>query len=174
MDYSLIHHLLNQNLYVFDTNKNPKQEEVSTINEQKAELENVPFLVLHGNKNSQVLLLVDYINADFLTSKDILFLKKILSSIQLEIENIALLNIKEQDHHFSKIPQILKALPSVTKILFFGMDSVQLTGKQFNKYEEIQGRTVKFLFADKLSDIEKEKTLKLALWNSLKQVFSIV
>ena len=98
------------------------------------------------------------------------FLTKILTAAGINLEKDTLFaELKEQDQ-FSFLPVIKER--HATHILVFGIAPKQL-GLNANclKYQPFDFYGSTFLFADQLSLLEPDKSLKAKLWQALQQLF---
>lgn len=105
------------------------------------------------------------------------FLKKILAAAKFEInEDILLLKVTPKTA-FSFIAlrtKIAQTHPSggIDNLLVFGFEPKNFgLNLQVHKYVPFHFYDSGFLFADGLSMIEKDKALKGALWNGMKELF---
>ena len=111
---------------------------------------------LGGNKK-EVLILVSNPTVAFLSATEDELLQKILLSVELTYDDVAILNVAKSD-----IKEI-----DFGKVLSFGV-TVQ---PQSNSYqvEEIDGK--QWLLVDSLPDIAQDRSKKKLLWEHLQQLF---
>jgi len=100
------------------------------------------------------------------------FLAKILGAAKFDIErDILLLKITNQSNYsFTEISN----KKMVKYALFFGVTPGKF-GLNFNfqLYQHFTHQDIRFMVVDDLAEIAKNKQLKAALWNSLKEMFDI-
>jgi len=98
------------------------------------------------------------------------FLKKILLAAGLDLENDTLLAELEAGGDLSFMP-LLKS-KQAESVLVFGLAPKQL-GLHLDcpRYQPLRFYGLRFLFADKLSVLEPDQTLKRNLWQALQQMY---
>ncbi len=118
-----------------------------------------------GENRKDIVVLIDYPQANFLPGDlDELF-QKIMSSVSLTYKDIALINIASNE--FDEIPV------SFTKILTFGVKAIPGFDIDMIKYQILKVDGIDILIADNLKDISDNKELKMQLWNSIRLLFSV-
>lgn len=102
------------------------------------------------------------------------FLKKILGAAKFDIdEDIFLLKLTNKEP-FSFIALRTIAANNIDNLLVFGFKPTHFgLNIEMQKYQPTHFYDCGFLFADTLSDLENKKELKGALWQSMKELFSI-
>lgn len=100
------------------------------------------------------------------------FLEKILGAVQLNLERDTLWAEISENSPVDVPAVVRKKQPDA--VLVFGL-SPQVCGLQadFSAYHPTHFYQTVFLFADRLSFIEREKDAKAKLWLALRQIFSI-
>ena len=160
-------------LNTFKTNK-------TGINTEKQVLENEVLLLqpekikFWGENKKMCSIIISETEATYLREEDVAFLTNILKACQLNVEDIAIINIAKQAIDYTTLKEQLnpkKILlfdvePSTVKLPFL-IPSFQL--------QQFDGCTI--MVAPPLSHLNKStaesKLLKTKLWMSLKQVFNI-
>jgi len=99
------------------------------------------------------------------------FLSKILSAVKLDLKKDVLVLEKTPNNNFS-YGGLQKAV-GIQKAIFFGI-TPSMIGLQVNhqKYQAFSINGCTFLFGDTLSQINKNQSLKKALWVALQGMFS--
>jgi hypothetical protein len=124
-----------------------------------------------GENNKQVILLVNNAEAIYLPEHSLNFLLGILGACNLNMADVALLNIsKNPSCSYTKLKEELGA----EKIFLFGLNAdaidlpLQVPHYQIQKYNQQV-----YIMAPDLDTIERNKEEKMKLWNCLKQVFNL-
>jgi hypothetical protein len=123
-----------------------------------------------GNNQKSILVLVSYPSLPFLPDTERSFLMSILAACKLGLDDIAILNIHRT------VPD---ALPDglgieARTVLLFGIDPLSIgLPINFPQFQLQQFNKRTYLYSPSLSELEKDKALKLKLWNSLKSLFGI-
>jgi DNA polymerase III psi subunit len=121
-----------------------------------------------GNKNG-VAILVNYPDEEFIYFKDKIILERILASVKLTFDDVALINT-----HLIKINTLEEMAEKfhISKVIGFGVNDPFLKG--INREEPVKmPKTSLFLMNSNLSDIAMDNTKKRILWNNLKLMFNI-
>jgi DNA polymerase III psi subunit len=102
----------------------------------------------------------------------IVFLKKILSSIRIDLEKDALL-FRAAPHGILPTVAQLKSVSPIEKVLVFGV-SPQRLGFTFEypMYKRLILNDCQYVFANKLSFLEPNKQAKNDLWKQLQLIFA--
>lgn len=99
------------------------------------------------------------------------FLNKILSAIEISMDNVLTLAIKEQET--IKIQENFGGQP-ISKILVFGILPKRICLNSIvEKYMVTEIKDTKVIFADSLEQVKNTKELKKNLWLSLKELFGV-
>lgn len=99
------------------------------------------------------------------------FLKKILSAVEVNINEVLSLVLKGAE--IVKIPDHYDN-EKITKILVFGALSKRICLNSIvSKYKVTEIKDIKVIFADSLVEIQNNKELKKNLWLSLKDLFGV-
>ncbi|WPP52584.1 hypothetical protein [Catalinimonas niigatensis] len=126
------------------------------------------------NKQGVLLLFYDKENKS-LNSESKLLLEKILKSVNLTFEDIALCNWAPLEAEFENQKGVFESIQKIksTKILAFGeLPLAWSLSHFFQKYhitQDAEGK--KLLLADDLLKIAHNREFKVQLWNSLQQMF---
>ena len=119
--------------------------------------------------NQRVVILFDQAEKELsVTNHD--FLAKILKAVGLSIEKTVLLNLQHDPLQFNFIQQLLDP----THLICFGINQRQL-GLNFilKGYQVIHFLNCYLLLSHDLDAVEEDTRMKRALWNCLKNSFSI-
>jgi DNA polymerase III psi subunit len=120
-----------------------------------------------GGFKKNILLLVDDPHPEVLNITDSEFLLKILKAVQLTEDDVAIVNV--QSLHKDFLP-LIKEHFNYRVLIMFGIDTVSILEK-YVKYKIFHESGTKILFADSLSEIDKDKQKKLKLWENLQLLF---
>jgi hypothetical protein len=120
-----------------------------------------PPLKYLGENGQHILILVRDPTAVFLEDKSFQFLLTVLEACKLSMASVALVNLASGD---PGTPEAIAAELSSRHVLVFDGG-----GSPLYEVQTFQGRN--YLYADPLSLIGSERTLKGRLWSCLKQLF---
>lgn len=129
-----------------------------------------PTLNFLGKNKKNIVVLVDHDNAPILPDAELNFLTSILAACKLSLADIAIVNFHTAD------TALLKELmdQSARNVLLFDVSPLSI-GLPINfphfQVQSFNQRT--YVCAPGLSAIEKDKGLKMQLWNGLKQLFGL-
>ena len=143
-----------------------KSKTVLTLEIEKEQVFEVKF---YGGNKQKILILVEDVEAEFISEKDKEFLGKVLGAIKLTYNDVALINtFKNSSLSFQDyLNQI-----NFTKLILFGKEPKGLTESGILKYKISTVGDVEILHADILSEIQDDKNKKVKLWEELKKLFS--
>lgn len=147
------------------TDKNPIE-----INEPAKHNEQVPKAEFFGDNKKGVAIMVNYPDERWIYFKDKIILERILASIKLTFEDVALINT-----HFFKPESIdeLSDTINVSKLIGFGINDQFL--KEFKREEPIKtSKIALFLMNSDLDEIAMNVDKKRILWNNIKVMFNII
>ena len=130
--------------------------------------EDISFL---GNNLKKVMILVDSTSSIYLPDDELNFLLGILAACQLNMADIALINIaKNKQVTYQAISEKLGA----EKIILFGANSSELQlSLQFPYYQVQQFNNQTYLASVGLQTLMTDKAEKIKLWSCLKKIFSV-
>jgi hypothetical protein len=144
------------------------------LNNGKAAIEEIksttiPFL---GNNEKRICIVVNDENALYLSDALLNFLLGILGACKLSMADVALVNAaKNKTLDYTFLQEQLKA----ETVLLFGLTAQQMQlPMQFPFYQIQKFNNQAYLSAPELQKLQEDKAEKMQLWNSLKQLFSIV
>lgn len=120
-----------------------------------------------GGFKKNILILVDDPFPEVLNITDTEFLLKILKAIRLSEDDVAIVNVHHLNNDF--LP-LLKEHFNYRVLMMFGIEAPSIT-KNITKYKIIESSGEKVLYADSLTDIDKDKQKKLKLWENLQLLF---
>lgn len=121
---------------------------------------------LGGNKR-QILILVNHPDVPYLPDGELTFLTNILSACKLGIADVAIVNLQKTDKGQ------LSDLPS-RDIILFGLTPPDIDLPiNFPPFRLQQFNSRTYLYALTLTEVERDKALKMQLWNSLKNLFNV-
>jgi hypothetical protein len=122
-----------------------------------------------GENKKGVVILVNYPDERWIYFKDKIILERILASIKLTFEDVALINT-----HFYKPESIdeLSDTLSISKLIGFGINDPFLKGLKREEPEKTT-KTAVFLMNSDLDEIAMDNSKKRILWNNLKVMFNI-
>lgn len=124
-----------------------------------------------GNNKEKVLILVDYPHISFLPDERLNFLTGILTACKLSLEDVAILNLQQYPGTSYKN---LIGFFQCSRMLLFGKEpgSVSLP-VDFPSFQLQSFNGCTYHWCPSLDELEKERTLKMKLWNNLKQLFQL-
>lgn len=100
------------------------------------------------------------------------FLQDIIKATKINIDDYRIIELPENE---SLRLGVFFDNELCESIIFFGLTNEELGFPiNFRKYKPFLLREKSFIIADSLSIIQPDKTLKSALWQSLKELFNIV
>jgi hypothetical protein len=154
------------------------REEIKQVTEvvSEAELKNEntenpesPQMEFLGEFKQKLCILVSYEEAEWIIPKDKIILEKILESVNLNWEDIALFNTKSMDFKGSK--HILENLKP-NRMITFGPEFIKSPNIKADKVFVINDCKM-LLCSDNLTTLALNRERKLVLWNNLKEMFNI-
>lgn len=179
MNKSFLKNFIDEDVYVLnedsaqkgepDTLKKSKvqmveQENVEIVSEPKEEYNPVELQYKGGNQKS-IAILVNYESEEHINPEDESFLLKILSAVGLTINDVAIINTYK---HPKLSISVLKE-SSFDICLSFAIPSLT---PDFEYYKISKSEQISVLNCHPLKGISEDVSLKKALWNSLKTLFS--
>ena len=124
-----------------------------------------------GNNGRQVLILVENEEAIYLPDDQLNFLLGILSACNLTMNDVAIFNTRKNKPANYKT---LSAELNAEKFLLFGVSPAMIElPLDFPYYQVQQFNQQVYLTAPDLHTLQSNKSEKIKLWNSLKQIFTI-
>ncbi len=177
MNKAFLKEFLDEEIYVIEENPSaslsPKDEANPKIDEEKKltqvhepqESYESQGLSYKGGNDKGIAILVHSKYETFINETNEQFLLKVLSAVDLSIEDVAIINIETQLQ--LSIEQLRESGFNVC--LIFGELSV---AREHNRYEVIKNAGLTLLNCDSLTDISGNIALKKSLWTSLKSLFS--
>jgi DNA polymerase III psi subunit len=168
-NYSFLPLLIEEKIYPID-------EPTGFFVEQKIEEEEKPVptppkeISYQGKNNKQVVILVDQPEAEYTTVEQDLLLRNILTAMQLNLQDIALVNAAHND---TIDMESLKKV-GCSKLIGFGINAARLAiGAKFETNTIIENKGISFLFSYSLNELQHDKEKKMTLWRSLKALFNL-
>jgi hypothetical protein len=142
------------------------QESAEPVNMQEEVHEPQPVKYL-GSNNKGILILVNDTESEFLNSKDLDFLMRIIESgLKLSKTDIGVVNCLKNPYS-----QIFDELHHSHIIAFGNHQTEKLNGKTRSEVVEEDG--IKILLADELKDLEDDRDRKTVLWKALQRMFEL-
>jgi hypothetical protein len=122
-----------------------------------------------GNNQKNIVFIVSHSSVPFLPDNELAFVTNILGACKLSLADIAIVNRNNVNQ------EELELLTSKAKvILLFGTEPLSI-GLPINfppfQLQPFNART--YLYSPSLSELENDKTLKVKLWNCLKNLFGV-
>lgn len=147
------------------------EPEPAPVEVAPASLSLPPHAVL-GNFKQQVLLILNEPNAVHCKDADLEFLQKVIASVKLSMDHIAILNTHGKQVTY---PELKAQLPAKVA-LYFGVEPVSIGVPMRIPYFQVQPwDDCRFLYAPSLADINgnspAQVELKKQLWMALKKIF---
>ncbi len=168
-DYAFLPFLLNESIYVVPDNK--PASKVEELISQEKEQEATGRLTWQGNNRQQVVVLINYPGNQYLDEKQRGLLGKILSAVNLDFDDIALINLAHyhEKHSLGKLTE-----PGAQYLIAFGVSQNDIAAERNLIKNEIFSRNrIQMLFTASLEDLEKDRNKKVTLWNNLKRMFGV-
>ena len=124
-----------------------------------------------GNNKQEIVILVQYSDVVHLPDPQLTFLTNILTACKLNLNDIAIINMK----HVGPISfkEIYKITPAKIVLLFDVMPDLISLPINFPLFQVQSFDGISYLTAPSLEKIERDKTLKTNLWTSLKKIFKL-
>jgi hypothetical protein len=123
-----------------------------------------------GKNKKKILILTANEKAQYLPEHELKFLTSILKACGLTTEDVAILNLKNQHADYSELQSFFQAQAS----LLFGLEPQKIDlPMNFPQFQLQNFNKCTYLHSPTLSEIEKEKALKMKLWACLKNLFSL-
>jgi hypothetical protein len=164
---AFLSNFINEGIYITNGHKINASEDESndtTIKETGTEINENTKLCFSGQNFKKVCVVVDYPHHESIIPKDALILERILASVNLTFEDIALVNQSKSRIQPEDIPYHLET----QKLIAFGIKNM----KQYNQVEF--RKDLKLLYCpDNLSNLAMSKEKKIILWQNLKDMFNI-
>ena len=147
------------------------EPEPSPVEAAPASLSLPPHAVL-GNFKQQVLLVLNEPDAVHCIDADLEFLQKVIASVKLSMDHIAILNTHGKQVTY---PELKAQLPAKVA-LYFGVEPVSIGVPMRIPYFQVQPwDDCRFLYAPSLTEINgnspAQVELKKQLWTALKKIF---
>jgi hypothetical protein len=124
-----------------------------------------------GKNAKNILLLVNNTEAPYLPDNELSFLTNILSACKLSLADVAIVNLNALPEN--EIEAAIQPLEP-KYILLFGLEPLSI-GLPINfpqfQLQPFNKRT--YLYSPALQELDRNKDLKLNLWNSLKTMFGL-
>jgi len=137
--------------------------------EQRIKIEQQTF-DFQGKNRKHILILTASDKAQYLPEHELKFLISVLKACGLTTEDVVILNLKNQNADFKGLQSFFQNQTA----LLFGLepDSIGLP-MNFPQFQLQNFSKCTYLHAPALHEIEKDKALKMKLWGSLKNLFSL-
>lgn len=154
---------------VVDLYKNVLIESTESIPEKiKSGTGSINYL---GNNKKHVIILVSYSDTVYLPDEQLNFLTSILTACKLSLDDIAIINIHRTGPVSFK--ELFKAVPAKSVLFFNVIPGAISLPINFPLFQVQSFDGINYLTAPALDKIEKDKTLKMDLWTSLKKIFKL-
>jgi hypothetical protein len=123
-----------------------------------------------GSNKKQILILSTSDKAQYLPEAELKFLTSVLKACGLNTEDVAILNFKDQTTDYAGLQSFFQC----RVVLLFGLEPQHLDLPMIFPQFQLQNFSkCTYLHAPALHEIEKQKELKMKLWVSLKNLFSL-
>ena len=154
---------------VIDLYKNALIESTESIPEKtKSGQRAINYL---GNNNKHVIIFVNYDNAVYIPDVQLSFLTSVLFACKLNMDDVAILNTKQIG--LISFKELYKTTPAKSVLLFDVLPEAILLPINFPFFQVQSFDGINYLTAPALDKIEKDKTIKMDLWTSLKKLFKL-
>jgi hypothetical protein len=144
----------------------PKALIEAAITSSVPEYQSVKYL---GKNAKNIVLLVSYTTVPFLPDEELNFLTTILSACRLSLADVAIVNV-----HSLEKNQIETAIEPLApkNVLLFGISPLTIDlPVNFPQFQLQPFNKRTYLYSPGLHELANDKTLKLQLWNCLKNLF---
>ena len=124
-----------------------------------------------GKNAKNIVLLVDNPTAPFLPDEELSFLTNILSACKLSLADVAIVNT-----HSLRADEIERSLQTLEpkNIILFGITPLSIDLPiNFPQFQLQEFNKRIYLYSPDLQQLASDKTLKMQLWNCLKNLFGI-
>ena len=123
-----------------------------------------------GKNGRHILIIVSHKEIPFLPDHELHFLTNILSACRLSLADIAIVNSAQTNEE-----ELLRFIADQARhTLLFGISPLQIgLPINFPEFQLQKFDQCTYLAAPGLTEVEKDKNLKLRLWNALKTLFEI-
>lgn len=123
-----------------------------------------------GKNKKQIVILSTSDKAQYLPETELKFLTSVLKACGLTTEDVAILNLKHQTADYAELQSFFQC----RVVLLFGLGPQHLDLPMIFPQFQLQNFSkCTYLHAPALHEIEKQKDLKMKLWVSLKNLFSL-
>jgi len=159
-------YVYHEDLYIMEEPPMLSTEPPASGNTTAAYAHELPPVKFLGANNKKTLVLVNDPVSEFLNSKDLDFLTRIIGALKYSKSDIAIVNCLKftYDQIFEEIEH--------EYIVAFGDHPVEHIGIE-ERYEVSKSNGRKVLLAEELSEIEADRAKKTALWKALQIMFEI-
>lgn len=124
-----------------------------------------------GRNRKNILMIVDYSDADHLPERELSFLRGVLNACKLNIDDVAVIN---RYHHPATPYKDLLGYFKCNPVFLFGVEPASLGLPISFPHFQLQAfANCSFLFTPTLKEMEEDKVLKSKLWVCLRRVFGI-
>ena len=172
-DRTFLKYLINEDLYqvediplddssqkVDEKIESVETDQEATVEEPVSEYAVAESLSYKGGNEKGILILVSDPTTEFLNEKDLAYLIKILGSVKLGLEDVAIINVERQSQYDS--------LEHDFGLIF--TDKHQFAMQSPDKYAEITLSRKKIIFSDSLEMVAGSVELRTKLWQALKGI----
>lgn len=174
-DYSFLTNLITEDIYYIPPKRHqsPEEKTVMAVTEDrdmeavdKNDIKNIKYA---GQNLKGILVLVNERNQQFLSRQNEDFLKKVLLAINIDLDDIALVNLAGMDEAQM---EAIKTFPHRLRFCFMEKIPDILMETELKLYENSMHDGNKILWCDPLGPISNNKELKIKLWQQLKLIFN--
>ena len=124
-----------------------------------------------GNNEKKIVIAVSNSMLPFLPDNELAFLSNILSACKLSLADVAIINLHDKDE--AACPDLLDLLQAQS-VLLFGIEPLTIgLPMNFPPFQLQPFNKRIYLQAPAFSELEKDKGLKMRLWNCLKTLFHL-
>ena len=173
-DYSFLPDLITEDIYHIQSSSQPFSGEkiVATPEQEEVKIDskNEDRKIDHLGQNlKEILVLVKADDQEFLNHSDEEFLKKVLLAVNIDLNDIALVNIASLKQE--RLDDI-RTFPHGLRLCFMETIPEALADPRLKLYQNIHDDGKKILWCNQLSAIASDKGLKIKLWQQLKLIFN--
>jgi len=170
-DYSFLPFLLNENIYLVNEDKPNSNLEQIIVDEKDKNKEQQTNITWQGENKQNVVIIVKNKKDQYLDPIHRAFMAKILSAINLNFDDVAIINLAHYNQKFS-IDKLSE--PGAHYLISFGIQQEDIQMDRNFILNEIFSRgNIKMLFTSSLEDLYKDRNKKVLFWNNLKKMFQV-
>jgi hypothetical protein len=140
-----------------------EKSSLKTANESS----DLPSFSYMGENNKYILILINEQKQEIISQEDLGTLTSILTARQLEIRDVAIVNL---DKHPAKDFNQLKQFFACKKLILFGINPMEIGLNEINSNEPELVKDTKILATFTFDEMRNDNSKKRLFWNAMKQL----